>query len=99
MFLLGFVLLVAIFAAPHGAAAASLDPSDVDAVTSEMTALGLPPWRWPAYPARFFIRGDALAFCTPNSEDASSFWVGAKDARSVAFMSRLVGPKWEHVAL
>ncbi|HEY7521234.1 MAG TPA: hypothetical protein VIE36_23330 [Methylomirabilota bacterium] len=98
-FLLGFVLLEAIFAAPHGAAAASLDPFDIDRLTRQMTPLELPPWRWPAHPGRFFIRGEALAFCCPNSEEATSCWVGARQAHDVAFMKPLAGPQWEHLAL
>lgn len=98
-FLLGFMSLELILAAPYGASVACLTAPQLISVLGQMAPVPLPAWRWPARPGRFFVRGAALGFCAPSSDDAFSLWVGGKEPRDVAFLRPFVGSEWEHAAL
>jgi len=98
LFLVQFFMLELLIGSRLGASVACIDRSELDAVLGEIVPLAFPDWHWPAYPSRFFARGNALAFCSPNG-DAYSLWVGGRAASDVAFMRQYVNPSWEHVCL
>jgi hypothetical protein len=99
VFLLGFVVFELIMGAPYGASVAGLGEGALEAVLAHMAPLSLPAWRWPDEPGRFFVRGQAFAFCAPDSPDTVSLWVGGRAPGDVAFLAPFVSPDWNRVAL
>lgn len=102
-FLIGACLFQAIMAAQFGASASWIDQATLDKLAAKLPELPLAPWRWPAFPGRFFARGGAGMFACPNGISQGnlgfSVWIGAKAAEPLAFLKNVVDRDWEYVAL
>lgn len=103
-FLLQLTLLELLAGARHCAAHSCMAPSTFAAIAADLRTADLPAWRWPAYPARFHLRGNAIAFVCPNvtpGESATdpwlSFWVGAAQVEDLAFVRTYLDSTWEEV--
>jgi len=106
LFLAQFMLFELLIAAPFGASAAWLTRTEIDVALSCMRELPWPHWHCPSYPGRFFVRGNAFAFCCPNrgpddvgGDPQYSFWLGGKDVSDVEFITSLIGVAWEFVSV
>lgn len=102
-FLLGACVFEAIMNAPFGAWASWVEQSTLDTLVVELPALPLIPWRWPAYPCRFFARHGVAMLACPNDDSqgnkAFTIKVGAKTAEPLAFLRDIVDGDWEYVVL
>lgn len=102
-FLIGACLFQAVMAAPFGATAAWANQKTLDRIASFISQLPLVPWRWPAFPSRFYVRNGSFMFAGPNNENqgnnAFSIFVGAKTAQPLAFLKQIVDEGWEYTAL
>jgi hypothetical protein len=93
-FLAQVVVFEAIFGADHGASAL-LEESELSAALAPLSPLPFGPWRWPAYPTRFY-RGDRLLAVTwPAYEDVVDVWIGGRDEEAVAYLDG-VADDWEY---
>ena len=100
------MLFESLMAARFGASASWLTKPEIDVVLSGMRELPLPHWHCPAYPGRFFVRGNAFAFCCPNrrpdevgGDPPYSFWLGANDVSDVAFITPHIDADWEYASV
>ena len=92
-FLVGMVLFEAIMHAPCGASAAGIPRRRHEKLTDAMRPVPIPPWRWPAFPHRFYVRGNALMLAGPSMPDGdltfAEAMLGAKVADEIAFVREL----------
>lgn len=102
-FMIGACVFQAIMGAPFGASASWIEQTTLDRLAAEIPTLPLAPWRWPAFPGRFFARGGAAMFACPNDTIQGnlgfSVWIGAKAAEPLAFLENVVDRDWEYAAL
>jgi hypothetical protein len=101
-FLIGICIFEAIMQAPHGASVSWIDQEGLNRLTGNLPELRLVPWRWPAFPTRFYYHQGAFMMSSPNdnSEGKKQFsvWIGAKTADPVSFLKDFVDDTWEHCA-
>jgi hypothetical protein len=92
-FLIGMVLFEAIMHARSGASAAGIPQRRFKQLTSAMRPVPLAPWRWPSFPHRFYVRGNALMLAGPSMPDDDSrlegAMLGAKVADELVFVREL----------
>jgi len=102
-FLLGACLFEGIINAPFAAWASWVEQSTLDMLAAELSPLPLIPWRWPAFPGRFFARNGAAMFVCSNDDrrgnTAFTIRAGAKSEEPLAFLKEIVDDGWEYVAL
>jgi hypothetical protein len=98
-FLLGAAIFQAIMGAPFGAWASWAEQATLDRLVAEVPAVRLIPWRWSAFPGRFFARNGAAMFACPNDDSrgnrAFTIRIGAKSAESLSFLKQVVDDGWE----
>ncbi len=98
-FLLQVVLFEAIMGAAHGASAASITLSQLEAAVAPLERL-LGCWRWPLEPSCFYAGADILAFAGPNgrsregSPDDFSLFVAARHPDALSYLRDLAGIEW-----
>jgi hypothetical protein len=96
-FLLHVAVLEAILGAPAGVALDDATPDQLHALTWEMAAVRVSPWRWPGPQHTLWQRGRALALgCVNRLPDSAvtpdcTWWVviGAREATDLAFTRNL----------
>ncbi|MBK7839173.1 MAG: hypothetical protein IPJ49_16180 [Candidatus Obscuribacter sp.] len=102
-FLIGLCIFESIMQAPYGASVSWIDQNGLSKLTAKLPALQLTPWRWPAFPNRFYYHKGAFMVATPNGDlDGAKYysvWIGAKSAPSVSFLKDLVDDTWEYSQL
>lgn len=95
VFLLRFMVFERIMSSEHVASAACLPSAALERLLSEMRPLPLPYSHWPEHPGRYFARGDALAFESPNGEGVHTLWVAGELAEDIAFVAPHVSEHWD----
>jgi hypothetical protein len=76
-----------------GASVAGIRLPRFKQLTGAMRLVPLPPWRWPAFAHRFYVRGNALMLDGPSTPDGdltlAGAMLGAKEADEIAFVPEL----------
>jgi hypothetical protein len=102
-FLIQVCLLEGVFGAPYGASASWVNQLTLERVTAPLQLVPFGPWRWPAYPTRFWAANGAFVFACPNGPSAElpafSIWVGAKSETPLGYLRAIVDDGWEYTAL
>jgi hypothetical protein len=102
VFLLQMLVMSAALNGPHAATAAWLSPEEVLRVLSPLATLDLPPWHWPAHPARWYAGDDVVAFTCPNVAPGNeanpdlSVWVGALTEQALYFIEPHLSNAWDY---
>jgi hypothetical protein len=99
-FLLQLVLFEAALATHEGAVVAWLDPATLRAALEPLTELSVAPWRWPAFPTRFYAGEDVIAVACPNrapdGDDFSSLYIGARSREALNWLTPIADDGWEY---
>lgn len=97
-FLFEICLFEAIMGLTFGASASYLQPNELKEILSLWQPIPYGPWRWPAYPTKFYHVNGALALVSPN-KDRFSFYCSTQDAKYLSFMTEFIDDMWEFVEL
>jgi hypothetical protein len=99
-FLLQMAVFEAIMSAPYGASAPGAAEATVQQALSPLTALPLPPWRWPSFPTQFHAGEDVLAMTSPDENGGGvDLFVAARDPALLAYLAPLVDESWSRADL
>jgi hypothetical protein len=100
-----FLLQVAMWEADgsHGAHSNYLPKGKALTALAHLKPCGVRPWRWPAWPTRFFAGEGVLAVTFPNGdpgdESMLTVTVKAKSVEAIRFMEPFISDQWDYFSL